>query len=194
MQAHIDELAALGVTPPAKTPLFYRVAAARLTLAETIQVSGNASSGEAEYLLANIEGALWVGLASDHTDRAVETYNITVSKQMCDKPMAATFWPLAEVEAHWDSLQLRSFAATNGERVQYQGGSLAALLPPGELLGKLAEEEPGGLQPGDLMMGGTLPAIGGVRPAERFEIELEDRELGRCISSSYTVENLPLSG
>lgn len=194
MQAHIDELAALGVTPPRKTPLFYRVAASRLTTAETIQVSGTASSGEAEVVLANINGTLWVGVGSDHTDREVETYNITVSKQMCDKPMAATLWPLAEVEAHWDSLELRSYAEIDGHRVLYQEGSLSAMLPPEELLARLKEEEPKGLQPGDMMMGGTLPALGGVRAASRFAFVLNDTVMDRGIGWDYAVETLPVVG
>ncbi len=194
MQAHIDELAALGVTPPAKTPLFYRVSAARLTTAERIQVSGRGSSGEVEYLLANIEGSLWVGLGSDHTDRKVETYSITVSKQMCDKPMATRLWPLAEVEAHWDRLLLRSHARIEGAEVLYQEGSLAALLPPSSLLARLAEEEPEGLRPGDVLMGGTLPALGGVRAATRFTYSLTDPELGRSLEGSYEIEDLPVGG
>lgn len=35
---HIEELKAIGVTPPSSTPLFYRVAADQLTTAETIQL------------------------------------------------------------------------------------------------------------------------------------------------------------
>ena len=36
---HIEELKALGVAPPSKTPLFYRVSASRLTVAEEIETS-----------------------------------------------------------------------------------------------------------------------------------------------------------
>ncbi len=194
MQAHIDELAALGVTPPSKTPLFYRVAAARLTVAETIQVSGTASSGEAEYLLARIDGEIWVGVGSDHTDREVETYSITVSKQMCDKPMAATLWPLSEVASHWDSLQIRSYAEIDGKRQLYQEGSLAALLPPAALLAHIKEEEPDGLREGDVLMGGTLPAIGGIRPAARFGFALNDPRRDRSLSSAYHITCLDIAG
>jgi hypothetical protein len=34
-------------------------------------------------------GKTYVTVGSDHTDRKVETYGVTVSKQMCDKPIAA---------------------------------------------------------------------------------------------------------
>ena len=43
---HIAELEALGVRRPASTPIFYRVAAARLTTATKIETLGETSSGE----------------------------------------------------------------------------------------------------------------------------------------------------
>ena len=44
------------------------------------------------------------------------------------------------------------------------------------------------------MFGGTVPAIGGVRPADRFEGELVDPVLGRTLSLSYDVMRLPVRG
>ncbi|MDX1802331.1 MAG: DUF2848 family protein, partial [Marinobacter sp.] len=48
---HIEELRAIGVTPPSATPLFYRVAASQMTTAPAIQVLGNRTSGEVEVVL-----------------------------------------------------------------------------------------------------------------------------------------------
>lgn len=48
---HITELEALGITRPASTPIYYRVAARRLTTADSIEVSGSGSSGEVEFVL-----------------------------------------------------------------------------------------------------------------------------------------------
>ena len=39
-------------------------------------------------MLIGWQGRTFVGLGSDHTDRKVESYSVTVSKQMCDKPIA----------------------------------------------------------------------------------------------------------
>ena len=39
-------------------------------------------------MLIGWQGRIFVGLGSDHTDRKVEAYSVTVSKQMCDKLMA----------------------------------------------------------------------------------------------------------
>ena len=48
---HIAELEAIGIARPASTPIYYRVAARRLTTAESIEVSGAESSGEVEFVL-----------------------------------------------------------------------------------------------------------------------------------------------
>ena len=44
------------------------------------------------------------------------------------------------------------------------------------------------------MFGGTLPAIGGISPAPRFEFELEDPVLNRKITHTYDMTNLPNIG
>ncbi len=181
VQAHIAELAALGVRPPAQVPVFYRVAAARVTTADTIQCTGGSSSGEAEFVLLRCRDRLWVGIGSDHTDRAVEAYGITVSKQMCDKPIGEVFWPLPDVAAHWDRLLLRSWA----DGVPYQDGGVAAMLAPRDLLAAAGE-----LQEGGMLFGGTLPVLGGIRPAHSFAAELHDPVLDRIIGLKYTVESL----
>jgi len=193
MEAHIRELEELGVKRPPYTPVFYRVAAQRLGPAPEIQVSGTASSGEAEFLLVRGGDEIFIGIASDHTDREAETYGITVSKQMCEKPCASTLWPLAEVQGHWDKLMLRSYATIDGERTLYQEGPVTAMRSPLDLLKRFASHG-GAFDEGSAMLCGTLPAIGGIRPAERFEIELEDPVLQRTLRHSYSVAALPVEG
>lgn len=189
---HIAELAALGIAPPATTPIFYRVAAARLGFFDAIEVSGDRSSGEVEFVLLKVGGKVFVGVGSDHTDREVEAYGVTVSKQMCDKPIACELWPFEEVAPHWDRLVLRSFATIGGERVLYQEGALSAMLPPGELIAKGFGEA--GMPDGTALFGGTFAVKGGIRAASRFEFEIEDSILGRRIGSSYDVLSLPILG
>jgi hypothetical protein len=189
---HIAELEELGVPRPAATPIFYRVAASRLTLAPSIEVSGVESSGEVEFVLIRSGDRILVGVGSDHTDRKVETYNITVSKQMCDKPIAPELWDLAEVEPHWDQLVLRSWATIDGERQLYQEGALTGMLPPRELITRGFGAE--GLPDGCVLFGGTFAAKGGIRPASRFDYEIEDPVLGRRIAAGYDVIPLPILG
>lgn len=193
LQHHIDELAKIGVQAPEKTPMFYRVGVSRLTGAQAIEVIGDGSSGEVEYTLIKHAGRIWVGAASDHTDRVYEHMGITVAKQLCDKPLASEFWPLEEVEGHWDQIQIRSSIRENGEEVVYQDGTVAGLLSPQELLGHLRDEGDD-LVEGTLLFGGTCGAIGGVRYSDRFSLELNDPVLGRAISHSYDVVPVPIKG
>ncbi len=138
-----------------------------------------------------LDGKMWVGVGSDHTDREVETYGVTVSKQMCDKPIAPVFWPFASVQDHWDRLILRAHIyEADGTRVLYQEGSVGHMLAPGELLAKWGHV----LEDGTLMLGGTLAARGGIRPSERFEFELDDPLLDRRVSHGYDVHELPVRG
>jgi hypothetical protein len=189
---HIAELEAIGIARPASTPIYYRIAARRLTTADSIEVSGGASSGEVEFVLFGTPRRILVGLGSDHTDRKVEAYSVTVSKQMCDKPVAAVLWDFAEVRGHWDRMILRSHASIEGARVLYQEGTLDGMLPVAELIARGFGG--GGLPDGCAMFGGTFAAQGGIRPASRFEFELEDPVLKRSIRHGYDVIELPMLG
>ncbi|MGQ7793143.1 DUF2848 domain-containing protein [Faunimonas sp. B44] len=192
MEKHIRELEELGVKRPARTPIYYRVAADRLTQAETIQVCGGDTSGEVEFVLAIHQGRMLVGIGSDHTDRKLETVSVTLSKQVCEKPIGRTFWPVDEVLGHWDDLVLRAWIGTAGKRDLYQEGRLSGMLPVAELL---AGHDGGtAFADGTAMLGGTFAAIGGIRPADRFEGELEDPVLGRRIAFGYDVVTLPVHG
>ena len=189
---HIAELEAIGIARPATTPIYYRVSARRITTADSIEVSGHDSSGEVEFVLIGWQGRIFVGLGSDHTDRKVETYSVTVSKQMCDKVMAPVLWELEEVAGHWDQMILRSYAWIDGARVLYQEGKLDEMLSVADLISRgFGGKE---LPDGCAMFGGTFAAIGGIRPASRFEYELEDPVLKRSIRHAYDVIALPVLG
>lgn len=187
---HIEELEELGIKGPASTPVFYRVAARRLTTASAIEVSGDASSGEVEFVLLRHGGKLWIGVGSDHTDREAETHGITMSKQMCDKPVAPVFWDIEDVAGHWDQLILRSAIYEGADRAIYQEGPVTTMLSPDELLGRW--DAP--FEDGSVMFCGTLAAQGGIRPARRFEFELDDPVLGRRIAHGYDCISLPVAG
>jgi len=189
---HIAELEAIGIARPASTPIYYRVSARRLTTEDSIEVSGTETSGEVEFVLIGWQGRIFVGVGSDHTDRKVETYSVTVSKQMCDKPIAPILWELEEVAGHWDRMILRSFAWIDGARVLYQEGTLDSMLPVKELIQRGFGDA--GLPDGCAMFGGTFAAIGGIRPASRFDFELEDPVLKRSIRHGYDVITLPVRG
>lgn len=191
LEKHIVELEELGVKRPASTPVYYRAASARLTQADAIECTGADSSGEAEFMIVEADGQRYLGIGSDHTDRVVEAYGVTVSKQMCDKPVSRDLWLLDDVLPHWDQLLLRSWATIDGARVLYQEGAVTAMLPPAEIRDGYRGAN---LAEGSAMFCGTLAAIGGIRTASRFDFEIEDPVLGRKISHGYDVLELPVVG
>ena len=132
---HVAELAALGVPGPSRVPLFYRLDPALLAgPVAQIQVLGEATSGEVEAVLVALADGLWVGLGSDHTDRAMEAQGVAISKQLCRKPMAAGLWRFEEVVAHWDRLVLRAHIVEGGEPKLYMESPLAAVRRPEDLI------------------------------------------------------------
>ena len=188
---HIEELRAIGVTPPSATPLFYRVAASQMTTAPVIQVLGNQSSGEVEVVLIGTSGGTLVGIGSDHTDREAEAWSVAHSKQVCAKPVGATVWWLRDVIDHWDRLQMTSWATIDGREETYQQGPVTGLLHPRELLTRFGLDRPE-LEPGQAMLCGTLPVAGGVRPAEAFRVMLTDPVKNRSLQHQYTIQSLPV--
>lgn len=190
MEGRLAELETMGILRPPSLPVFYRIAASRVTTSNRIEVCGERTTGEVEFVLLKADGRLWVGAGSDHTDRNVEIQDPALSKQVCDKPICADFWALEDVMDHWDTLRLRSFVTdAEGFRKLYQEGGVTAMLPPGELLARLAAI--GAAQENGMLFCGTLGTIGAIRPATRFEFELEDPVLGRRLSHGYQVLTLP---
>lgn len=185
VEAHIRELAALGVAPPSRTPIFYRVSASLLTTVGHIQVLGSDSTGEAEFVLIRHEGRVLLGLGSDHTDRKAEAAGVALSKQLCPKILAPEVWNFADVEHHWDRLILRSSIAEASRPVLYQEGAVNKILHPCTLLASYGAAA-------DAMFCGTLSAIGGVRWSAEFSMELEDPVLRRKLRHRYTIQPLPV--
>jgi hypothetical protein len=188
---HISELEALGVPRPSAVPLFYRVAANQLTQSHSVEVIGAASSGEAEVFIFTHQGEVFVSLASDHTDRELESHSVALSKQLCVKPVATQAWRMTEVAGHWDQLILRAWIKEDGEFRLYQEGTLASLRKPDDLLSRYL---PDGEVPAEGlgMTCGTVAAIGGIRPATEFRMELVDEQLGRRICHDYHSLELPV--
>ena len=192
IEHHIEELAELGVPRPTSVPLFYRIANNQLNQEAEIQVVGPHSSGEIEALVFAAEGRLFVGISSDHTDRKLEAHSVALSKQVCAKPAGGDAWELSEVEGHWDELVVRSWIEEGGERVLYQEGSLSSLRPPRDLIdGYLAASQQAAFADGTAMTCGTVGAIGGIRAANTFEMELYDPRLNRSLKHRYTLQILP---
>lgn len=192
VDAHIKELAEIGVQPPKDTPIFYRVSSSLLTTDSSIQTIGSDSSGEAEFVLIHDFEQLLIGVGSDHTDRKAEAINVAMSKQMCPKPLGSDMWEFTSVEPHWDELILRAYVTAEGERALYQEGSVAALLHPRTLMERYFTASGRRFGTGMAMFCGTLSVLGALRPSAQFEVELQDPVLKRTLRHSYCVEELPI--
>jgi len=192
LEAHIKELEALGVKRPKSVPIFYRVAASLLTTAETIEVVGEKSSGEIEFVLYGLDDGMWVGIGSDHTDRKAETIGVTLSKQMCPKPVGETLWRYDEVKPHWDKLKLRSFVQADSQRREYQQGPVTTMRSPEELIRLYTGGDT--LPPGTAMFCGTLAVHGEISYGGIFGMALEDPVLGRRLMHTYKSVQLPDEG
>ena len=192
LEAHIKELEALGVKRPNSVPIFYRNAVSLLTTAAEIQAVGDRSSGEVELVLYALDDGLWLGVGSDHTDRKAETINVTLSNQMCAKPVGPTLWRYDEVKPHWDKLVLRSLVPDGGKRRLYQEGPVTNMRAPEELI-KLYTGG-GTLAPGTAMFCGTFAVHGGISYSGTFDMELEDPVLGRKLTHGYKIVSLPDEG
>jgi len=190
LEHHIEELAALGVPRPSSVPVFYRNSVNNLTQTARLEVLGPDTSGEVEPVLFALDTGMWLGVGSDHTDRKAETMGIALSKQLCGKVIGQTLWPLAEVVDHWDQLIIRSYATIGGTRVLYQEGPLSGMRTPADLLARYDGSK--ALKAGSVMFCGTVGAKGGIRPASRFEMEIEDPVRGRKLSHAYDVVALPV--
>jgi len=185
LKKHILELAEIGVKPPKTTPIFYRVAASLMTVSSSIQVSGTDTSGEVEFVLLAKPDGLWVTVGSDHTDRKAETIGVSLSKQLCEKPIAQEAWKYDDVKPHWEKLVLRSWA----DGKLYQEGPVTAMRSPEDLLSKY-----GKLPAGWAMFCGTLAAKGGIRAADVFKMELEDPVRKKKLMHEYRIHVLPVEG
>lgn len=184
LRKHIKELEEIGVKAPKTTPIFYRVAADLFCHSNEIQVSGPDTSGEVEFVLLKGD-ELRVAVGSDHTDRKAETIGVSLSKQLCAKPVSTESWRYDEVKPHWERLVLRAWA--DGEL--YQEGPVSAMRSPEDLLSRY-----GKLGAGHAMFCGTLAAKGGIRPAKKFSMELDDPVLKRKLRHEYRIDVLPVEG
>ena len=192
LEAHIKELEAIGVKRPKTVPIFYRVACSTLTTATFIEVMADKSSGEVEFVLFALEDGLWLGVGSDHTDRKAETIGVTLSKQLCAKPVGLTLWRYDEVKPHWDKLMLRSFVPDGGRRRLYQEGPVTNMRSPEELIKLYTGGDK--LAPGTAMFCGTFAVHGDISYSGTFDMELEDPVLGRKLTHGYKIVSLPDEG
>lgn len=189
VQHHIDELAAIGVPSPKHVPTLFALGNHLLTCQQSIQVHGQESSGEIEYVLFRHGGETFITVGSDHTDRRLEIHSIPKSKNLCLNVMAPVAWPYEEVKAHFDQLILDCTVCQEGDYRPYQKGTAAALIAPSYWL-DLLEERLGGLDDGLVFFSGTIGTVEGLVVGEGYAFRMIDPVQGRTIEHSYSCEVL----
>lgn len=191
VQAHIDELNKLGVATPYSVPAMYWISPARISSAEQIFVVGEETSLEVEFFFGCDEhGTAYITVASDHTDRALETVSVSKSKQVCDKILGDVFWRVDDIADHWDDIKICSMVQKDGAWIEYQAGCLGDIMHYSKLRDRILKEEPAGKSPG--IFSGTLPIIGGeLLYTTRGKIIIQDSQLEREIVKEYQITTLP---
>lgn len=187
LRDHIAELEKEGVAAPPEVPSFYVLSPSTLIQDDSLPVAHPGTSGEAEIALLIDGERAFVTLASDHTDRKAEVLDIGLAKRACPKPLARSAWRLADVAAHWDMLELRSWIEEDGEKRAYQQGVAGSMLHPDELLARMRfVRKPRSYA----LLTGTVPVIGGIRASGRFWAELANPRSRRTIDLEYQVRVL----
>jgi len=191
VQAHIDELKKLGVPTPYATPAMYWISPARLTTREQIIVVGGKTSPEVEFFVAgDSHGNFYITIASDHTDRQLETVSVGKAKQICEKIIGDDVWLVDDVRNHWDKIEIESNVFLHGEWRPYQSGTLGQIMALADLCELIRNDQPAGRQPA--LLSGTIPIIGGdTIYTTACEIMMVDPVLDRKLIKQYTISSLP---
>jgi hypothetical protein len=193
MRRHLEECNRVGVPIPVVTrpPLVMPISTWAVVTDSSIEVQRHKTSGEVEIAtVVDADGTVYVGVGSDHTDRALETIDIPWSKQVAPNVIAPTLWPWAEVEGHWDQIVMESWVVDGGERRKYQEASVSEFWTPIEMLEGLRRsvDAPAGAL---AFLSGTVVSIEEtLRFAEEWTLRLHDPVLDRTIEHTYTVQVL----
>ncbi|NNG18360.1 DUF2848 domain-containing protein [Naumannella sp. ID2617S] len=192
VQAHIDELAELGVPGPSTVPTMYPISTYLAQQVDVVEVQHEKTSGEAEWALVIADGGeVLLTAACDHTDRALEVHGVAWSKNASPDVLSTRAWRLDDVRDHLDQITLKAWVTHDGGEEQLiSDSSCGALLTPDHWLGVLGER--GLAEPGTVLMSGTVLMKEGVDQfADRWRVELADPVTGESIDVAYAIEILP---
>lgn len=187
VEAHIEEMARQGVPRPPRFPMLWPVLPHLLTQGHGISVYGPDTAPEVEYVLFTWQGVHYVTLGNDQCDIDVEArLSAEKSKNLCQKIVAREAWPIADVQAHWDELQL----TLSCQGTVMQQDRLAVLIRPEVLRNEVAALDGEGDE-GRMIFSGTIAAHGRLpRPPYDITMRLTDERLGREIRHDFSVTAL----
>ena len=183
VQKHIEELADLGIPPSKFIPTLYAVGSHLLTTDECIQVHGDKTGGEVEYVLLWHDGDIYVTVGSDQTDLWLEQHSSPKAKNVCQNVIPPLVWRYEDVSGHFDALELESFVRVDGEWRDYQRDKAGALLSPAYWIDRLVDRVDS--TQGLVFFSGTIPALGSLVYGDAYRMRIKDPILDRQIEHEY---------
>ncbi|EPX85098.1 DUF2848 family protein [Salipiger mucosus] len=186
--AHQQEVAKSGIhiAFDVPAPRIYPISLDAITTEDELFVQSDMTSGEVEIVLY-MGDELYVGVGSDHTDRALETVSIPGSKQACANHLVPEFWPYAEIQNSWDDCMLRSWV----DGRLYQEVGVKAFIRPEDIISLLRERVPGLPERDFLVFCGTIVSVDkALGYGSKWAYEMEAPGSGRRLSASYDVVDI----
>lgn len=185
--AHQQEVAQSGIhiAFDVPAPRIYPIALQALTTDEEIFVQSDRTSGEVEIVLLMAD-QLYVGVGSDHTDRALETVSIPGSKQACANHLAPVFWPYDRIRDEWDGCVLKSWV----DGRLYQDVGVDAFIRPEDVIRILRERVDNVPERDFIVYCGTIVSVDkalGYGTEWSYALEAPD---GRRIAAEYRVSDI----
>jgi hypothetical protein len=183
--AHQQEVAKSGIhiAFDVPAPRIYPIALHALTTDDELFVQTDKTSGEVEIVL-HMADQLYVGVGSDHTDRAMETVSIPGSKQACANHLAPTFWAYEDIRKTWDNCVMRSWV---DERL-YQDVGVDAFLKPEDIIATLRARVSNVPERDFTVFCGTIVSVDkALGYGAHWKYEMTDPETGHKIGSDYRV-------
>ena len=190
VQAHIAELAELGVPGPTTTPALYPVAPYLAQQTTMVSVQHGKTSGEAEWALVITDDGVLLTVACDHTDRQLEVHGVAWSKNASPDVLGRKAWRLDDVRNHLDQITLKAWVGDgSGLDTLIQDSTLGALLTPDYWLDVLSGR--GLNKPGTVLISGTVAMIPGVDQfAHSWKVEMSDPVTGNSVDVAYDVRKM----
>jgi hypothetical protein len=177
--------------------MLFPVLSNNVTTAGKIETIERKTSGEVEFVLLIRGETILVGIGSDHTDRRLETVDLIKSKQACPNVLGGTVWEFEEVRGHWDNLVMESWVRLNSadKWTPYQSASVAAILPPLQVMELVRSRICDSRMDGMLIFSGTIPIQdGNVVYGSGFRCALTDPILKRSLHCTYDIVHLDYLG
>ena len=186
--AHQQEVAKSGIhiAFDVPAPRIYPIALHALTTDEELFVQTGHTSGEVEIVL-HMADQLYVGVGSDHTDRAMETVSIPGSKQACSNHVARKFWAYEEIRKTWDDCVIRSWV----DGRLYQDVGVDVFIAPEDIIAILRERVSNVPKRNFTVFCGTIVSVDkALGYGAHWKYEMEAPGTGRKIGSEYQVVDI----